>query len=51
MDAQSLFLPADDDEDERKWGEKDFDEDEDTLGWNANADAVCRRSLLCLAYP
>lgn len=44
VDTQSLFLPADDDEDERQWGERNYDEEEDTLGWNANGNAVsCHR--------
>ena len=40
VDTQSLFLPADDDEDEQKWGERSYEEEEDTLGWNTNADTV-----------
>lgn len=40
VDTQSLFLLADDDEEERKWGERNYEEGEDTLGWNANADTV-----------
>lgn len=46
VDTQSLFLPVDDDEDERKWGERDYEEEEDTLGWNANANAVSYSSPL-----
>ena len=45
VDTQSLFLPADDDEDEQKWGERNYEEEEDTLGWNANADSVSCSSL------
>lgn len=47
VDTQSLFLPADDDEDERKWGERSYEEEEDTLGWNVNADTVsCSSPIL-----
>ncbi|KAL8829196.1 MAG: hypothetical protein Q9191_002147 [Dirinaria sp. TL-2023a] len=38
LDPSTLFLPADADEDERKWGERDYEGEEDTLGWNANSD-------------
>ena len=46
LDPNSLFLPSEADEDERKWGERDYEEEEDTLGWNANADAVSSSFLL-----
>ena len=38
IDHQSLFIP--DDDDDSKWGEKNYDneEDEDQLGWGASAD-------------
>ena len=36
LDPESLFLPQYDDED-RQWGEKNFDEEEDTVGWSASA--------------
>lgn len=36
LNPESLFLPADEDED-RQWGERNYDEEEDTLGWNASA--------------
>ncbi|KAK4695128.1 hypothetical protein P7C71_g2562, partial [Lecanoromycetidae sp. Uapishka_2] len=39
MDPDSLFLPAEEDED-RVWGEKSFDDEEDVLGWNASASNV-----------
>lgn len=39
LDPESLFLPTEEDE-ERKWGEKTFDEDEDILGWDPNANTV-----------
>lgn len=50
VDTQSLFLPADDDEDERKWGERNYEEEEDTLGWNANADTVSCSSPILRNY-
>ena len=40
VDTHSLFLPADDDEDSRTWGERNYDDEEDTLGWNANGNMV-----------
>ncbi|KAK0508589.1 hypothetical protein JMJ35_008865 [Cladonia borealis] len=39
LDPESLFLPLDEDED-RVWGERNYDDDEDTLGWNASAKNV-----------
>ncbi|MCJ1281330.1 hypothetical protein MMC26_000649 [Xylographa opegraphella] len=36
IDHQSLFIPEDDDE--SRWGEKTYDDDEDQLGWGASAD-------------
>ena len=36
MNDDSLFLPADEDED-RQWGERNYDEEEDTVGWSASA--------------
>ena len=39
LDRESLFLPAEDDDD-RVWGEKNYDEDEDHIGWDASADNV-----------
>lgn len=39
LDPESLFLPPEEDE-ERKWGERTFEEDEDTLGWDSNAHKV-----------
>ena len=36
LNPESLFLPADEDED-RQWGERTYGEDEDTLGWSASA--------------
>ncbi len=40
VDEESLFISMDDDD--RKWGERNFDEDdfEDTLGWDPNANNV-----------
>ena len=40
QDAESLFLSNNDDDD-AKWGEKTFDEDEDILGWDVAANEVC----------
>ena len=45
LDPESLFLPADEDED-RLWGERNYDDDEDTLGWNASAKNVRCGSIL-----
>ena len=39
LDHESLFLPAEEDED-RVWGERNYDDDQDTLGWDANATEV-----------
>ena len=40
VDHESLFLPQED-EDERQWDERNFDNDEDVLGWDASGDNVC----------
>lgn len=37
VDPESLFLPADDDE---PWDERNFEDEEDTLGWDASVDNV-----------
>ena len=47
LDPESLFLPQYDDED-RQWGERNFDEEEDTVGWSANTMKVL---LLCQRIP
>lgn len=47
LDPESLFLHVDEDED-RQWGEKNYDEEEDTLGWSASANNV--RVLLGLVH-
>ena len=39
LDPESLFLPQYEDED-RRWGEKNYDEEEDTVGWSASATHV-----------
>lgn len=39
LDPESLFLPADEDDD-RIWGEKNYDDEQDTLGWDASAKNV-----------
>ena len=49
LDSESLFLPADEDED-RVWGERNYDDDEDTLGWNASAKNVRCGSTLCVSF-
>ncbi len=38
LDPESLFLPAADDD--RQWDERNYDDDQDTLGWDASADNV-----------
>lgn len=42
LDPESLFLPAADDDD-RRWDERNYNEDQDTLGWDASAGSVCRQ--------
>ena len=39
LDPESLFLPAAADEDGR-WDERNYDDDQDTLGWDARVDNV-----------
>ena len=39
LDHESLFIPVEQDED-RMWGERNYDDDEDTLGWDASASRV-----------
>ncbi len=39
LDHESLFVPADEDDD-RVWGERNYDDDQDTLGWNASVNEV-----------
>ena len=39
LDHETLFIPAEEDED-RVWGERNYDDDQDTLGWNASAKQV-----------
>ena len=39
LDPKSLFLPADEDDD-RIWGERNYDDEQDTLGWDASANNV-----------
>lgn len=36
LNPESLFLPADEDDD-RIWGERNYDDEQDTLGWDASA--------------
>ena len=49
LDHESLFLPAEEDED-RVWGERNHDEDQDTLGWDASANKVMFRNTASLVY-
>jgi cell cycle checkpoint control protein RAD9A len=39
LDPESLFLSSDE-EDERKWGEKTFEQEEDTIGWDQSISNV-----------
>lgn len=39
LNPESLFLPADEDDD-RLWGERKYDDEQDTLGWDASANNV-----------
>ena len=39
LDPESLFIPIDEDED-RVWGERNYDDERDTLGWDASANNV-----------
>ncbi|KAL8715081.1 MAG: hypothetical protein Q9220_001038 [cf. Caloplaca sp. 1 TL-2023] len=39
LDPESLFLPAA--EDDRQWDETNYEDEEDTLGWDASAHRVC----------
>lgn len=39
LDEESLFVPVDNDDD-RMWDERNFDEEEDTLGWDPTAKNV-----------
>ena len=47
LDPESLFMPPDEDED-RVWGEKNYDDEQDTLGWDASANNV--RTLTTSSY-
>ena len=44
LDQDSLFLPIEEDED-RIWGERSFDNEQDVLGWNASAQNAGTGSL------
>lgn len=39
LDPESLFLPVDEDDD-RIWGERNYDDEQDMLGWDASANNV-----------
>lgn len=44
IDPDSLFVPADDDQ---QWDEQNYgDEDEDMLGWDASVDQVCGHAYI-----
>ena len=46
LNPDSLFLPAEAENDEHTWGEMDYRDDTDTLGWDSNANTVMlNRSL------
>ena len=47
LDPNSLFLPAEEDDD-RMWGERNYDDEQDTLGWDASANNV---SLILKLMP
>lgn len=50
LDEESLFISMEND-DERKWGEKNFDEeDEDTLGWDPNPNNVGNEFITYSGY-
>ena len=49
LDDESLFISMEND-DERKWGERNFDEDEDTLGWDPNSNNVGNEFRACRCY-
>ncbi len=42
LDPESLFLPTAGDDD-RQWDERNYDDDQDTLGWDASGHNVCER--------
>ena len=48
LDPESLFLPVDEDDD-RIWGEKNYNVEQDTLGWDASADNVNSLSLFIIS--
>lgn len=43
LDPESLFLSEE--EDERKWGEKSFEQEEDTVGWDQSINSNVRLTL------
>ena len=49
LDPESLFLPADEDGD-RIWGERNYDDEQDTLGWDASANNVNSLVIFYTAY-
>ena len=41
IDPDSLFLPAEAEDEDRIWGERNFEAEDDVLGWDSNANTVC----------
>ena len=39
LNHESLFIPAEEDED-RVWGERNYDDNQDTLGWDGSTNQV-----------
>lgn len=40
LDPDSLFLPAEAEDDDRVWGERNYEDEDDMLGWDLNANTV-----------
>lgn len=49
LNPESLFLPADEDDD-RIWGERNYDDEQDTLGWDASANNVNPLVMVNVVY-
>ena len=47
LDPESLFLPAEAQDDDQVWGERNYDEEEDMLGWDSNANTVSTSQIFC----
>ncbi|KAL8995462.1 MAG: hypothetical protein Q9169_004803 [Polycauliona sp. 2 TL-2023] len=52
LDPESLFLPAGDDD--RQWDETNYEDEEDTLGWDASGNhvsqVICYMATVAIAY-